>query len=316
MLLGRYRLELKLEDRGGVTTWQARHEAGKFPLVCTAVEKASERWHLAQRRLAVLMQTFHPGIERVFDIEHLPEQDMYLVSRAWGAGEPLESLSDPGLSVRVLVTALEALGYIHGLDLLHRRICPENILVEQGRAILVALSALPSGDLSDSIPGYVNDSVVDEGWNSRSDLWALIKSFTDSCGELLNKADPDLHVKLKNFVEDPDSVQISSDYVVDFGLQSEEAISVLPTEFTEEWGISKGYMTFLVLDMLNDGQPRSRNQIVLNALRSRHISGNKTNKGSMSATVSRLKAAGIAEDHGKKIRLTDDFLKSWSDINR
>ena len=67
-------------------------------------------------------------------------------------------------------------------------------------------------------------------------------------------------------------------------------------------------MTFLTLDFLNDQRPKSRNQIVLSALRSRHISGNKTNKSSMSATVSRLKSAGVAEDYGKKIRLTSSFV--------
>ena len=81
----------------------------------------------------------------------------------------------------------------------------------------------------------------------------------------------------------------------------------------EAWGISKGYMTFLVLDMINDKQPRSRNQIVLTGLRSRHIAGNKTNRSSMNATVSRLKSAGIAEDHGKKVRLTETFVSAWQE---
>jgi len=35
----------------------------------------------------------------------------------------------------------------------------------------------------------------------------------------------------------------------------------------------------------------------------------------MSSTVSRLKSAGIAEDYGKKIRLTDAFRKTWLSYN-
>lgn len=73
-------------------------------------------------------------------------------------------------------------------------------------------------------------------------------------------------------------------------------------------------MTFLLLDMLNNGQPRSRNQIVLNALGSRQIAGNKTNRSSMSGTVSLLKSAGIAKDHGKKVRLTKEFLEHWEKL--
>ena len=75
-------------------------------------------------------------------------------------------------------------------------------------------------------------------------------------------------------------------------------------------------MTFLALDMLNDPLPKSRNQIVLNALRSRRIAGNKINRSSMSSTVSRLKSAGIAEDFGKKVRLTAEFLSAWKGISR
>ena len=75
-------------------------------------------------------------------------------------------------------------------------------------------------------------------------------------------------------------------------------------------------MTFITLDLLNDQRPKSRNLIVLNALRSRRIAGNKTNRNSMSATVSRLKSAGVVENYGKKIRLTADFLAEWSKNNQ
>ena len=75
-------------------------------------------------------------------------------------------------------------------------------------------------------------------------------------------------------------------------------------------------MTFLTLDMLNDLRPKSRNQIGLNALRSRRIPGNNADRSSMGSTVSRLKSAGIAEDHGKKVRLTADFLSAWENMEK
>jgi hypothetical protein len=312
LLLGRYRLESQLEECGGVTTWKARHEAGNFPLVCTVVSQASERWPAAQRRLALLMQNFHPGVERVFDIEHLPDDDIYLVNRAWVYAETLEEISDPSLAMSAVITGLEALGYLHSMDILHRRICPETILIQQDRAILIALSVLPWDELADSMPGYVHESVVEEGWSPRADLWAMIKSFLDACGALLAKADAEALERLAAFVTDPDVIPLGSDYVVAFGLKPKQPITELPTDLAAAWGISKGYLTFLTLDMLNDGQPRSRNQIVLNALRSRRIAGNKTNRSSMSATISRLKSAGIAEDYGKKIRLTPEFLDKWN----
>jgi len=43
-------------------------------------------------------------------------------------------------------------------------------------------------------------------------------------------------------------------------------------------------MTFLVVDMLNDQRPRIRSQWVIDALRSRRIPGNKTNKALLPLT--------------------------------
>ena len=44
----------------------------------------------------------------------------------------------------------------------------------------------------------------------------------------------------------------------------EKPLTELPEEFRERWNISKGYMEFLVVDMINDGRARSRKQWVLN----------------------------------------------------
>ena len=119
-------------------------------------------------------------------------------------------------------------------------------------------------------------------------------------------------VKLKSFLANPSNFDLSLDYRKGFGLDDVKRITEIPVDLANEWSISRGYMTFIVLDLLNDQRPKSRNQIVLSALRSRHISGNKTNKSSMSATVSRLKSAGVAEDYGKKIRLTASFVAAWN----
>lgn len=315
LLLGRYRLESCLEKAGPVQTWKATHEAGSFDAVCTIVSSATERWGTAQQGLSRLLQGFHPNVERVFDIEYLPDDDLYLVNRAWVEGDSITEVDDPSIVETALITSLQALGYLHSLDILHRRICPEHVLLQGEGPMLIALSALPLDELVDSMPGYVHESVAEEGWSPRADLWALVKTFLDTQPAALLSLDGDTAEQLATFVADPDSVEIGSDYVAAFGLQSRKLITELPSELSCEWKISIGYMTFVVLDMLNDGQPRSRNQIVLNALRSRRISGNKINKGSMSSTVSRLKSAGIAEEYGKKIRLTDVFMKAWHSYN-
>ena len=314
LLLGRYRLESCLEEAGPVQTWKATHEAGRFGAVCTIVASATERWSAAQERLSRLLQSFHPNVERVFDIEYLPDDDLYLVNRAWVEGDSIAETDDPAVVEKALITSLQALAYLHSLDILHRRICPEHVLLHGEAPMLIALSALPRDELVDSMPGYVHESVAEEGWSPRADLWALVKTFLDTQSTALQSLNGGAAEQLAAFVADPDSVEIGSEYVSTFGLQPKELLTELPPKLASAWGISKGYMSFLVLDMLNDGQPRSRNQIVLNALRSRRIAGNKTNRSSMSATVSRLKSAGIAEDYGKKLRLTQNFMDAWHSI--
>lgn len=86
----------------------------------------------------------------------------------------------------------------------------------------------------------------------------------------------------------------------------------LPDAFAKKWGISKGYMTFLVVDMLNDQRPRIRSQWVIDALRTRRIPGNKANRASMNSTFSKMKSAGIVEEHKTKHRLTEAFLVDWN----
>ena len=152
---------------------------------------------------------------------------------------------------------------------------------------------------------------MEDGWSERADLWALCKTFTDTCAEHLKAVQPEAAERLSAFVENIDSVVLDANYAEVFGLQQRQLITELPSDLAKRWGISKGYMAFITLDMLNDGQPRSRNQVVLQALRSRRIAGNKTNKSSMSATISRLKSAGVVEDYGKKVRLTPGFLEDW-----
>ena len=93
----------------------------------------------------------------------------------------------------------------------------------------------------------------------------------------------------------------------------EEASEDLPEGLKSKWGISRGYMTFLTLDMLRDRRARSRTQWVLNALRSRQIAGNKVNRNSMNSTISRLKSKGIAETVGKKVKLADAFVEDYEE---
>ena len=97
----------------------------------------------------------------------------------------------------------------------------------------VALSALPRDELLDSMPGYVHESVVEEGWSPQADLWALVKTFLDTQPAALRSLSADALAELAAFLADPDSVEIGSDYVTAFGLQPMELLTELSPEARE-----------------------------------------------------------------------------------
>ena len=197
------------------------------------------------------------------------------------------------------------------------------------RATLVGMSSLPAedrrvGDLRYKFPG-----VIEQGWSAFADLYALWASLLDGLQPgVLKQAGGDLERALQQIthpaLNDALKAKVAKllnegtafhadDYVVWFGLDiTAQHTKDLPDAFAKKWGISKGYMTFLVVDMLNDQRPRIRSQWVIDTLRTRRIPGNKTSKASMNATFSRMKSAGIVEEYKTKHRLTVAFLADWN----
>lgn len=70
-------------------------------------------------------------------------------------------------------------------------------------------------------------------------------------------------------------------------------------------------MSKVLITMLGDMQPRSREVVKRNTLKAHGIVGNKSSKGSANAAISMLKSEGIIEEYGKKIRFTTKFLSDW-----
>ena len=58
------------------------------------------------------------------------------------------------------------------------------------------------------------------------------------------------------FFERPNDFDLSIDYLKLFKLESAEPITKLDDMLIQRWSISSGYMTFLVLDLLNDIRPK------------------------------------------------------------
>ena len=331
MLSGKYTLEERLSTHQSSETWKAKHNDGQFDCVIEIVSEAESRWPHVQSRISTLMQGFHPSLERIFDVDHIPYNDSYAVSRNWISGSSLDQSAedaDPVSFQSWLRQCLQALQYLHRQGLHHGRVSPQNIICEGASCTLIGISIFPNGENKgvSLLQNKNRDAVYsDECVEDLEATWVSFLSAILNCSPQTAALEisservkgvfgADCVAQVEAFIADPSALDLNADYLLAFGLKERERLNVLPTLLTNEWNISAGYMTFLTLDMLNDPRPKSRNQIVLNALRSRRIAGNKTNRSSMSSTVSRLKSVGIAEDHGKKVRLTADFLLKWENM--
>lgn len=330
ILDNRYELVEQVDEDAFSSIWRSRHVAGRFDCAVQIYDDADEVWELVADQYHRLAQIYHPALERVFDLARIPNSDAYFISRAWASGETLfDQASISADEFRHwLEQLLAGLGYLHRLGLTHRNITPLNILVDGARATLVGMSSLPAedrrvGDLRYKFPG-----VIEQGWSAFADLYGLWASLLDGlqpgvlkqAGGNLERAiqqvthpalNDGLKAKVAKLLHEGTAFH-ADDYVAWFGLDiTTQQTKDLPDAFAKKWGISKGYMTFLVVDMLNDQRPRIRSQWVIDALRSRRIPGNKTNKASMNATFSRMKSAGIVEEFKTKHRLTEPFLVDW-----
>jgi serine/threonine protein kinase len=328
-----YELVEQINRSTGWSTWRARHQLGNFDCVVRIYDSAEEQLDSAQKEFEILSRLYHPGLNRTFDMGQIQGSDMYFMSMAHLSDPTLRALIGDSTFDReaiknVLRDVCNTLEYLHKCGLTHRNVSPDTIVVAESGAVLVDLSALPSDQTFTGDIRYKWRGVTDEGWSPYADLYSLAVAIVEAwTGDYPLTADCELAENALNTLEQfrSDAViqatlavirhrpaNIDGRYLKLFGLAEEsDRKTELSPELIKRFSISTGYMTFLVLDMINDPRARSRNQWVLGALRSRNIPGNRTNRGSMSATVSRLKSAGIAEDHGKKIRLTTLFRKHY-----
>ena len=313
-------------------TWKAIHNSGQFNCILEIVNEAESRWAQVQPRISSLMQGFHPSLERIFDIDHLPNKDCYAISRNCLPGSSLEQSlenTNPSIINSWIKQCLQALQYLHNQDLYHGRVLPQNIICNGDVCTLVGISILPDNENRNLILNsykyheLLNLDFVIEDLRS---IWISFLSVIMACNPskvIQGISDPSLNnifnidsiAQVQMLFNEPNSLDFTKDYLFTFKLKNKEIVSVLPQSFKDKWNISSGYMTFLTLDLLNDQRPKSRNQIVLHALRSRRIAGNKINRNSISATISRLKSSYILEDYGKKIRLTNNFLEDWANFS-
>jgi serine/threonine protein kinase len=333
-----FRLIEEFRKEAGVSMWRARHVLGRFDCALMIHDHGIDGYGHVKAEFEMLGHIFHPNICRVFEAGSIDEERHY-IARAWVPGRSLSSIIADGsafdeqellMCARQAATAIQ---YLHSTGVTHRNVKPASMIWDENSIVLVDLGMTdPDNTKSGSIL-FRDPRVVGAGWSEQADLYGLSLSllciasgvveppfrtseeWQDFVANALKNLPSDLAPGVKSSMElFPDG--LPDDYLDFFGLREDELpLTEIPDELRERWGISKGYMEFLVVDMLNDGRMRSRKQWVLGALRSRHISGNKTNYGSMNSTISRLFSAGVAEKYKSKVRLTLGFVEDWKLFN-
>jgi len=322
---GRFKLNELLGETEFYQVWNSTHIEGQFDCVVTVYGNASEYWLEAKQEYSALLNLYHPSIEKIIDLGLLPEDDKYFIARAWVPGFAFYEVSNPTRQQfqTWIVSLLNALQYLHSKGLTHKNISPFNIVCSENDASLINFLALPSKVKKGADVTFMDNSVNDLGWTFESDVYSLIKSFvsvmtkgidlhSEAASKILTLVfGNDSSKKIIEFLSTKPLLPSHTPYVEYFGLIEVEKITEISEEIVKKWSISTGYMTFIVLDMLNDQRPRSRSQWVLNALRSRKISANKINKSSFNSTLSKLKSQGIAQEQGSKLKVSEAFVNDF-----
>ena len=317
------------------TVWRARHLLGEYDCAMKVLNDSVGSEDFALKEFEILRTSFHPNIMRIFDLDKLPGTDVfYMIGQYIEGGDLYEVESSQDDLWKYFKQILSALQYLHRINIVHKDVKPQNIVVESGVAYLIdfnisALESVLVGTMT-----YKAPDVKSKGWSKFSDIYSLVVSFVElatgchpfsenndlpsrEMAAKLPKAIPFVGPKTRQRIQQVLNHQVDWDAVPDylswFGLSNSVDVD-LPSELLIQWGIREGYMTKSLLSMVADGQARSRSVVVSNVLKENKLVGSKSTRGSINASISALKSAGVVEDYGKKVRLTDSFSSSVREV--
>lgn len=335
-IANKYRLEECIGRGGTSSIWRARHLIGDYDCCLKILDSFDGADELAKKEFEILRVLYHPNIVRIFDLDIVPGNDNYFLTCEYLDGSTLDQLESP--TTETLLTYFEqilsALQYLHRMGRMHKDVKPENIMVVAEKAYLIDFNISLADSKLLGTTRFKDPLVKSNGWHSSADLYSLVLTFSeiitgvhpfvdnDEIPSL--EANPGLSGRINDL---PDSLRVKfeqtlrhevnwstiDDYLAWFKLTSKVNVDI-PQKIINCWKIKKGYMSKVLTTMLGDMQPRSREVVKRNTLKAYGIVGNKSNKGSVNAAISMLKSGGIIEEHGKKIRLTSNFLSDWESV--
>jgi RIO-like serine/threonine protein kinase len=331
VISGKYEL-ISCLGRGTLSTvWKVKHLIGEYECSMKILKDLDDANEFAKKEFEILRCSFHPNIVRIFDLDRVQGTNTHYLIGQYLNGTTYAEVDSALDALKYFKEILSALQYLHRIQIIHKDVKPKNIVIDSGKAYLIDfnISAVTSTQVGTLC--YKDPLVSANGWTKFSDVYSLVLSYLEiatgfhpfsKLGGLPN-ADAKIALpnnlpgvsaktkaKLTQVINHEVDLEGIPDYIAWFGL-SDTINAEIPAEIREKWGIRDGYMLKTLLAMIADGQPRSRKVVIANTVRSNKIVGSKSTKGSINSSISQLKKAGVIEDLGLKIRLTDDFMSDW-----
>jgi len=319
--------------RGATSSiWKANYLTGGFTCCLKILEEFTDSENFAIKEFEILRSLFHPNIIRIFDLDCIPNTNINYLCCQYIDGETLDAYEfNSSFSIwNCFREMLSALQYLHTLNIIHKDIKPQNIMISKDMSYLIDFNISSTTSRFLGSICYKDPTVRSNGWSAFSDIYSLVVSFCEIASKLHPFESNDGIPLVENDIELPKSPFIPDglrrrfnqvlnrdiewdgvkDYSAWFGVSAKIEI-VIPKVLLDKWNIPRGYQTKIVSVMLGDLIPRSRTAIVRNTLKEYALVGNKTNKSSANSAISALKRLNVLRQNKTKMSIAKEFLIDW-----
>ncbi|WP_087026327.1 NERD domain-containing protein kinase family protein [Thaumasiovibrio subtropicus] len=180
---GHTRLEESLVSYENSELWRATHIHGNYDCAISIYRQASEQWGEVSSTFRSLHYLHHPHIEQVMAFGQLPGGNDIYCTRAWVEGRSLRDWAHdfaPGTPVRWFCQLLTALQFMHRVDIYHGAICPENVICNHSKAVLVNFGLGLNIAQANYASRYADPDLWSVEGAAEKDLFGLVASFLDT----------------------------------------------------------------------------------------------------------------------------------------